>query len=54
MHKWECPVCGYIYNPAKGDMTNRMVSGTPFEELPYDWKCPECGTAKEVFEPSGE
>lgn len=46
--KWQCP-CGYIYDPAKGDPEHGIKSGTPFEELPDDWKCPVCGIPKSRF-----
>lgn len=50
MEKWECLVCGYIYDPAAGDPEGGIPPGTPFEELPDDWVCPECGAEKEMFE----
>ena len=50
MEKWECLVCGYIYDPAEGDSEGEIPPGTPFEELPDDWVCPECGAEKEMFE----
>jgi rubredoxin len=50
MEKWECTVCGYIYDPAIGDPTTEVEPGTAFEDLPKDWTCPECGAAKELFE----
>ena len=50
MEKWECLVCGYIYDPAEGDPEGGIPPGTPFEELPDDWVCPQCGAAKEMFE----
>lgn len=50
MEKWECLVCGYIYDPEKGDPDNGVESGTSFEELPENWVCPECGASKEQFE----
>ena len=50
MAKWECMVCGYIYDPEVGDPDNGVDSGTPFEDLPDDWICPECGSEKEEFE----
>lgn len=50
MEKWECLVCGYIYDPAEGDPDGGIPPGTPFEDLPNDWVCPECGAAKEMFE----
>ena len=50
MAKWECMVCGYIYDPEVGDPDNGVDSGTPFEDLPDDWICPECGSQKEEFD----
>ena len=50
MDKWECTACGYIYDPAKGDADNGVAPGTPFEELPDDWVCPDCGATKDLFE----
>lgn len=50
MDKYECKVCGYIYDPAKGDSTQNIPSGTAFDSLPDDWTCPECGVGKEHFE----
>jgi len=50
MDKWECIVCGYIYDPAQGDPDAGIPPGTPFEELPDDWVCPDCGAGKDMFE----
>jgi len=50
MAKYQCIVCGYIYDPAKGDPDGEIPAGTPFEKLPDDWVCPECGASKEEFE----
>ncbi|MFZ2349191.1 MAG: rubredoxin [Candidatus Bipolaricaulis anaerobius] len=50
MEKWECTVCGWIYDPAKGDPSQGISSGTAFEDLPEDWLCPECGAPKDMFE----
>lgn len=50
MDKYECSVCGYIYDPEEGDPDNGILAGTPFEKLPDDWKCPVCGAGKEMFE----
>jgi rubredoxin len=49
MNKWECSVCGYIYDPAKGDPDAKIAPGTPFEKLPDTWSCPECGASKSDF-----
>ncbi len=50
--KYECIVCGYVYDPEKGDPSADIPPGTPFEKLPDDWVCPECGASKEEFEPT--
>ncbi len=50
MDKFKCLVCGYIYDPAKGDPDNGIAPGTSFEQLPEGWVCPECGAPKDQFE----
>ncbi len=42
MKKWKCSVCGYIYDEEK--------EGIPFEDLPDDWTCPQCGAPKSAFQ----
>ena len=49
MSKYRCEVCNYIYDPAKGDPDNGIEAGTPFEGIPDDWVCPECGVGKGSF-----
>jgi rubredoxin len=48
--KWECTVCGYVYDPAKGDPEHGVKPGTRFKDLPKDWVCPDCGAEKDLFE----
>lgn len=50
MDRYVCTVCGYIYDPQKGDRNGGIKPGTPFEGLPDDWVCPECGAAMDMFE----
>ncbi|MFH1578106.1 MAG: rubredoxin [Candidatus Omnitrophota bacterium] len=50
MTKYKCTVCGYIYDPEKGDSDSGILAGTPFENLPDDWVCPVCGASKDKFE----
>lgn len=50
MDKWECIVCGYVYDPAVGDPESGIEPGTSFEALPEDWVCPDCGAGKDMFE----
>lgn len=49
MAKYQCSVCGYIYDPEKGDPESGTAPGTPFEKLPDDWTCPVCGASKSEF-----
>jgi rubredoxin len=49
MKKWQCTVCGYIYDPAIGDKMS-IPPGVAFEDLPDNWTCPECGAGKDMFE----
>jgi rubredoxin len=50
MSKWECTVCGYVYDPEIGDSTQDIAPGVDFHDLPDDWVCPECGVGKDLFE----
>jgi rubrerythrin len=52
--KYKCTICKYEYDPAQGDPTQGIAPGTPFEQLPADWKCPRCKQGKEKFEPIEE
>lgn len=49
MNKWKCSVCGYVYDPDKGDKDGGIAIGTMFENLPTDWVCPVCGATKDNF-----
>ncbi len=41
--RWECAVCGYVYDEA--------AEGVPWDQLPDDWECPLCGAGKSQFHP---
>jgi rubredoxin len=47
--KYQCSICGYIYDPAKGDPGSGVAPGTAFSDLPEGWVCPMCGAAKSDF-----
>ncbi|WP_437108737.1 rubredoxin [Streptomyces sp. enrichment culture] len=47
---WECQVCGFIYDEAKGWPEEGFPPGTRWTDIPDDWACPECGAAKVTFE----
>lgn len=50
MKKYQCIVCGYIYDEAAGDPAEGIAPGTRWADIPEDWACPECGVAKADFE----
>jgi rubredoxin len=50
MDRYVCQVCGYVYDPMKGDPDNGIAPGTSFEDLPDNWVCPVCGAEKSDFE----
>ena len=41
MARYECPVCGYIYDEEQED--------APWDTLSGDWVCPGCGAGKDLF-----
>lgn len=48
--KWQCIVCGFIYDEAVGIPHEGIPAGTKWEDVPGDWVCPDCGVGKEDFE----
>jgi flavin reductase (DIM6/NTAB) family NADH-FMN oxidoreductase RutF/rubredoxin len=48
--KYRCTICGYIYDPEKGDPDSGIKPGTKFEDIPNSWVCPICGANKDQFE----
>jgi rubredoxin len=47
--KYQCGVCGYIYDEAEGDEDGGIAPGTRWEDIPDDWRCPECGVEKSEY-----
>ena len=48
-----CTICGHVYNPEEGDPTIGIPPGTPFRELPEDYRCPICNAGKDYYKPLG-
>ncbi|MBX9571782.1 MAG: iron-sulfur cluster repair di-iron protein [Candidatus Obscuribacterales bacterium] len=46
-----CTVCNYIYDEAMGEPRLEISPALKFEDLPDEWACPECGSAKDMFQP---
>ncbi|MED5412754.1 MAG: rubredoxin [Pseudomonadota bacterium] len=50
MKKWQCMVCGFIYDEELGLPDEGLSPGTAWDDIPDDWMCPDCGVGKEDFE----
>ncbi len=50
MARWECIVCGLIYDEREGWPDDGIAPGTRWEDVPDDWTCPDCGVGKADFE----
>jgi len=49
MKKFQCAMCGWIYDEAKGIPEEGIEPGTSWDEVPDNWVCPVCGSGKEDF-----
>ena len=54
MTRYRCRWCGYVYDPALGEAQRDTPPGTPFEDLPGDWCCPDCRAPTSDFDPVAE
>lgn len=50
MKKWQCVVCGWIYDEELGAPEEGIAPGTRWEDVPADFICPDCGVGKDDFE----
>ncbi|TXS96277.1 rubredoxin [Parahaliea maris] len=48
--KYECVICGFIYDEAEGLPDDGIPAGTRWEDIPEDWECPDCGISKSEFD----
>jgi flavin reductase (DIM6/NTAB) family NADH-FMN oxidoreductase RutF/rubredoxin len=49
LSSYTCKICGFQYNPEEGDPALGIPPGTPFEDLPEDYRCPICNAGKDYF-----
>lgn len=47
---WQCMLCAFVYDEAKGMPDEGIVPGTPWEEVPETWYCPDCSASKSDFQ----
>ena len=50
MKKFQCNICGFIYDESIGDPEHGIKAGTRWGDIPENWACPECGVDKADFE----
>ena len=50
MKKYQCIVCGWIYDQSLGLPEDGINVGTAWEDIPESWTCPDCGVSKADFE----
>jgi GntR family transcriptional regulator/MocR family aminotransferase len=49
--RFMCRGCYFIYEEASGLPQQSIMPGTPFADIPANWRCPDCGTDKTTFRP---
>lgn len=49
---WQCQLCSFVYDEAKGMPDEGIAPGTPWEDVPETWTCPDCSTSKADFQMS--
>lgn len=47
--QWQCYFCAHVYDEALGDVAAGIAPGTPWEDVPAGWCCPDCGATKADF-----
>lgn len=47
---WQCMLCAFVYDEAKGMPDEGIAPGTPWEDVPETWYCPDCSASKSEFQ----
>ncbi|MEK7815997.1 MAG: rubredoxin [Pseudomonadota bacterium] len=50
MKSYMCVICGFVYEEEQGRPEEGIAAGTRWEDVPENWKCPECSATKSDFE----
>jgi rubredoxin-NAD+ reductase len=50
MKRYMCLLCGLIYDESEGWPEDGIEPGTKWEEIPINWRCPDCGAIKADFD----
>ncbi len=46
---WQCALCSFTYDEAKGMPEEGIAAGTRWEDVPESWTCPDCSASKSDF-----
>ena len=49
---WQCALCAFTYDEAKGMPDEGIAAGTRWEDVPDTWSCPDCAASKSDFQMS--
>lgn len=47
---WQCLLCAFSYDEAKGMPDEGVAPGTRWEDVPDAWTCPDCAASKADFD----
>ncbi|TAM13053.1 MAG: rubredoxin [Nevskiaceae bacterium] len=47
--RYQCVICGEIYDEALGVPELGVAPGTRWEDVPDDWTCVDCGAPKSEY-----
>ncbi|MEG1093430.1 MAG: rubredoxin [Acinetobacter sp.] len=50
MKRYQCLVCGWVYDEQLGWPQEGIAAGTPWCDVPEHWTCPDCGVCKADFD----
>lgn len=50
MKRYQCLVCGWVYDEQFGWPQEGIAAGTPWQDVPENWTCPDCGISKADFD----
>ncbi len=49
---WQCALCAFVYDESVGMPHDGVAPGTPWEDVPETWTCPDCSASKSDFQMS--
>lgn len=50
MLRYQCSVCGYVYDPVHGEPKAHVGVGVPWSQVGNSFHCPICGQGKAAFQ----